>query len=792
MIKRMTFIVVGLMLLMMSFSSALIITDSSPNLGNTKAYIEETGDYGGIMVTDIYGENIAKYILLNSKNSVIDSYALGKVTLYQSGKIFDGVLFQNAKGQSTSVKDYDVYYYKINKDVIDTTGSNWTCDGEVYSNESYQFNLNFNYSIYVENYTLENNDSNILFPILYNEILYNAIHTNGTQCFPIESSYINYTNGEEKYYDYSPLPVGDYGWRIVAKKDSINQIVDWVISAKQKLFTEWFWWNSLWGRSQNISMDLSSNVGQNVWVKVQIPQDSSYNNADWSDSRFVLNGNELQYSVPQVSSGYADFLINIEDVPSGNFVIQHYYNSSVTQTTGIDYSGSYITPTTSISSGVSVSNIEAFVTTNDNKKFNSEDFTINCEADSSFGVDKIALYIDGNQQASKTISNLDTVTTDFLVNGINNGAHTYYCVADDSQGSATSEINHFELDKTNPSVKITNLVYDESDKNLPVSVAIFLDISDTNLDKCYYKINDKDPQIPFDCGDDLSLNIDNYGIYTITVYAEDTFGLIGSTISSQIKIADLDPPTIMVSSPRGTVDLLNSTILLHTITNEKATCSYVLNDGSQFKMNQSKDGLSQEAVISPSTSKFNLKFVCEDVYGNKAETYEKSYDWFYYKSSGVSNITLNSIDIKTPLVLSKGTNVIKVDTLSQTGELMTIQNLDLKIAGQTNYTISEIRTVAGQVGVYEIEFILPEYSLDSLDLKVTANDGEKEISKSVNVKYSSNSVVKGFSGLAGNMKSFFSEGRWIILVVVISVVFIIVLLTKKQTQGEKKYERQKL
>ena len=274
----------------------------------------------------------------------------------------------------------------------------------------------------------------------------------------------------------------------------------------------------------------------------------------------------------------------------------------------------------------------------------------------------------------------------------------------------------------------------------------------------------------FDCDDNLLMTLDEYGIYTFTIYAEDTFGLVTSVKSETVTIADSDPPTIMVSSPRGTSDLLDSKVLLKTVTNEEATCSYIVNGGTAFSMNQSEDGLTQQAVISPSTSPFTIQFICEDIYGNKAESVESTFDWFYYDSTGGINISLKSIVVTPPSLLSSGVNVIEIETYNQKGDSVSVQDLSLEIIGQDNYTISEIRSVAGQVGVYEIEFILPEYSKDKLEVKIIATDGEEEISEIVEVPYTSNKVVKGFGGFLDNLKDFFSDGRWIILVVVVLIV----------------------
>ena len=462
MVKKMCVAFVGLFLLMLfsSFSSALEIVDLGTDLGNEKAYFEEFGDYGKIVVTDLYDEDLAEYILLESKNSILNSYATGEVVLYQSGKLFDGVLFQNIRGQEISLKDVDVKYFTIEEEEVDTSGSNWTCNGERVSNKTYQFNLLFDRIYYNETYILENNLSNttnpiIVYPELYNEIVYNSIYDNETQCFPVESSYIQYIYGDEFDYEYSNLPTGTYGWSIVAEKGEINQMVDWVISAKQKLFTEWYWWNDIWGRKQTLTMDLGGYVGEDVWVEVNIPEDGDYNNLDWSDSRFILDDEEIEYTEAQVFTNYARFNLHIKNVPSSTVAIEHYYDSDTSVSTATEYDGSVIIPTTSISGGESVSNIEAFVSTENNSRFNSNSFTLSCEAISSFGVNRITLYIDGSQQSLKEFYSSNDASADFTVSGIEDGEHTFYCIAKDSQGESTTQTYSFELDKTSPTVTIT-------------------------------------------------------------------------------------------------------------------------------------------------------------------------------------------------------------------------------------------------------------------------------------------------------------------------------------------------
>jgi len=708
----------------------------------------------------------------------LQTTAIGQTELFQIGKILDNVYFENIIGQEELLDENNVYVWEITEEVETIGVDNWTCSGEITSNETYDYNLAFNRTNYTEIYILEHNDTNIVYPEEYNEIVYNSIYYNETlynesQCSYGETSSHNVTTiltSEPVLYDFSNYPIGVYGWEIKADKSFPNQILDWIILAKQQLFTEWAWWNSLWAWSQDITITSGGVALTDAWVEVVIPEDGSKNQINFTDSRFTTSEEpyqELIYTIPEISGTDATFYIQIPEIPiSGNVTIIHYYNSSVDVSSGSYETPSFETLSYVLGTPEQIPLIESFAVTEDDSEFNELPFILECQGISGYGVDYIRLFIDGSQYAERGVSGTD-VSYEFSVSSLLNGEHSWYCEAEDEHGFSQSDVMEFELDSVEPALTITELVYDETDNNLPVQVVVRSSVSDVNLDYCKYVTSQMDSgdYTNFTCGSDIVYNFEEFGFQTITLYAYDTFGHVSSEVSDIITIADNNPPTIMVESPVGTADLLTSQVLLKTVTDEEATCSYKINGGSLFAMNQSSNKLTQQAIISPSTTTFNLQFYCVDVFGNLAMseivTHKLAYDG---SSDENASVVLTTVNVGLPDVLQVGLNIITVETLDQYNNPISIQQLSVTVLNVEDYTIGKATSVTGKIGVYNVEVFLPELTVDTLEITINSNDGNTEIVSTEEGAYSS---VLNATGLGKSFGDFMSDNSNVIIAIII-------------------------
>ena len=794
--KTLIFLITFL-LVFTTFTSALVIVDDSPDLGNEKVYVEDYGDYGKILITDTFDEDLAEYILLESKSSIINSMARGQTELFQVGKILDNVYFENIIGQEEFLSGTIINIWEITEEEVTIGIDNWTCSDVITSNETYDYNLAFNRTSYDTTYILEHNDTNIVYPEEYNSIVYNAIYYNESlynesQCSYGETSSYNITNiltSNPIEYNFENYPIGVYGWEIKTDKSFPNQILDWIILAKQKLFTEWAWWNSLWGWSQNITITSNGTASTNTWVEIVIPEDGNKNQVNFTDSRFTNSEEpfvELNYTIPEISGSSATFYVEVPSIPSsGDAVIIHYYNSTSSESSGTSANPSFETFSYTLETPEQFSDVQGFSITENNTEFNSLPFRLECQGISGYGVNKLRLFIDGSQYSERDVSGNDA-SYEFYISNLLNGEYTWYCEAEDDYGISSSDLRNFELDSVSPTLTITELVYDVDDNNLPVQAVVRSSVSDVNLDYCKYRTTEmaSNEFVNFTCGSDIVYDFEEFGFHTITIYAYDTFGHYSSKTTDTLEIADNNPPTIMVESPVGTADLLTSIVLLKTVTDEEATCSYKINGGSLFAMNQSNDGLTQQAIISPSTNTFTIQFVCEDIFGNGAESEVVSHQLAYVDSS-VESASLSSVNITLPTTLVAGLNIITVKTLDQYNKPISVQKLTIDVLNVADYTIGQAKSIAGKIGEYQVEVYLPELTVDNLEISVTTSDGNNEITASEEGKYSLSSNVAGLNTVFGNFTNFISNNFGLISgVFVLGIIIAGSIILFKKSNGE--------
>jgi hypothetical protein len=147
--------------------------------------------YGVIQISKTFlwveTDRIAEYSLIESKDSIINSYVYGKATLYSDGKLFDDAIFKDVSGSEKELRDTQ-YLILVNKSYEEPTYK------EICSKEE----------IFDKNGTLIKSCS---------------WEKNGT---------IKIDSPSWEPYNFEILNAGNYEWKLETKKENINQKIDFI------------------------------------------------------------------------------------------------------------------------------------------------------------------------------------------------------------------------------------------------------------------------------------------------------------------------------------------------------------------------------------------------------------------------------------------------------------------------------------------------------------------------------------------------------------------------------------
>ena len=241
-------------------------------------------------------DKIAEYKLIDSGNSLINSWTKGKAVLYQSGKLFD-----NAEFTDKSNKNYEIEYnYFIKKNVehfkqVPIYSKEQVCEEQI--NEI--------------NKSLE---QNCYYPI---------------EKYENESYFVE----EWVKYNFEILEPGNYVWKIEAKKP-INKVIDFIPTAQSTKLDEYVWWDNSWEYKRQIS--LTENSGSTLTdysTLIYVPYDDDMQ-SDFDDLRFTNSAEdtELGYWIENKSDGsYAYVWIKVPSLTASSVtdIYMYYGNSEV-------------------------------------------------------------------------------------------------------------------------------------------------------------------------------------------------------------------------------------------------------------------------------------------------------------------------------------------------------------------------------------------------------------------------------------------------------------------------------
>jgi hypothetical protein len=152
---------------------------------------------------------------------------------------------------------------------------------------------------------------------------------------------------------------------------------------------------------------------------------------------------------------------------------------------------------------------------------------------------------------------LDNVNETFTTNNVNyywenktglsEGNHSFYAWVNDSAGNYNSTSNYTVIiDLTNPDVEIVYPI--AGTYNYNESFPLNISINDTNLDKCWYNLDDT-ANITIDCYTNITFNTTE-NVHTIYLFANDSSGREGNdVVTFTISLA---PPGVTLNYPTDT------------------------------------------------------------------------------------------------------------------------------------------------------------------------------------------------------------------------------------------------
>ena len=161
------------------------------------------------------GSEIAVYKLIESKDSIINAYATGTVTIKEDGLIFDKLQFFDRADKEQALR-YDLYYY------IDDLAE-------------------IKEPIYKDQCEVKGENKSLI-------------------CTTIIERYNSNFVIQEKpvRYNYETLKAGTYKWRIEAQKSKANQQIDWIFTSNGVKLDKWAWWSTSWNKKKKIDIILEN------------------------------------------------------------------------------------------------------------------------------------------------------------------------------------------------------------------------------------------------------------------------------------------------------------------------------------------------------------------------------------------------------------------------------------------------------------------------------------------------------------------------------------------------------
>jgi hypothetical protein len=162
-----------------------------------------------------------------------------------------------------------------------------------------------------------------------------------------------------------------------------------------------------------------------------------------------------------------------------------------------------------------------------------------------------------------------TITYPHFLGSLTEGAHTLTLYAGDSAGNIVSDTVTFTVDTSAPEVSIIS-----PENTIYATTAVPLDYTvSSDAEACWYTFNGG-LAIPLSSCSNITLATIPEGTHTVTVYANDSVGNVGS--DSVVFTIDTSGPDVTIVSPEHTTA---SVPLDYTVSSDAEACWYTFNGG---------------------------------------------------------------------------------------------------------------------------------------------------------------------------------------------------------------------
>jgi len=278
-----------------------------------------------------------------------------------------------------------------------------------------------------------------------------------------------------------------------------------------------------------------------------------------------------------------------------------------------------------------------------NTNFSTSDITFNCTATDETALVNITLIIDGvdNYTVDDTGLTYQLNKTEIL----SDGTHNWTCRADDGTavGNPITATELFlDIDATLPLITEINNLTNVIAFTLPTVSTWYYNVTDFNLDKCYYNTSDNSTLFFLTaCNETLMTNWETEGSKIVYMFANDTFGNEVMN-TSYINVSHIS--TNYSHTPDATAELGDVYFELYVNkTNIETTTAYLYFNNTIYNPTGTTNATNSRY--------FNYTFDVPDGWGNSSG---KEYDYYWnYTISGIvnnqstatDNFTIYSIDI---------------------------------------------------------------------------------------------------------------------------------------------------
>jgi len=231
-------------------------------------------------------------------------------------------------------------------------------------------------------------------------------------------------------------------------------------------------------------------------------------------------------------------------------------------------------------------------------------------------------YSNDTMSVNTTLTNCANITTVTW----SEGQHNIIVWANDSIGNVNSSYVSFFVDSIAPVVNIL-LPQEGTTYGYNASLALNYSASDTNLQSCWYNLNNGNNITLLNC-QNTTFSVAGNGNYILNLYANDSYGLIGSdSVSFSVAVG---APTIILNSPIDFYSSSHDITFSYTPTDiDLQSCELWGDFNGEFKLNQTDNSPDNNVAntfsLNLNDGNYEWNIRCNDSQGHSAFNGNKTF-----------------------------------------------------------------------------------------------------------------------------------------------------------------------